>query len=56
MITVNEEKCVGCGLCLPFCPQAAIDVWGIAKVKSEACTECGECIDYCPVDALEIQK
>ena len=56
MITVNEEKCAGCGICLTVCPQEAIEVWGVAKVNSEACTECEECVDYCPNDALEVPK
>lgn len=56
MITVNEEKCVGCSLCLPVCPQEAIEVWVTAKVKGEACTECGDCVGYCPTDALEVPE
>ncbi|MFC1923982.1 DUF362 domain-containing protein [Chloroflexota bacterium] len=54
MVVVKEEICVGCGLCLPFCPNEAITVWGVAKVNNDECIECLECIDYCPVDALEV--
>ena len=56
MLVVNENKCVGCGQCVPFCPTEALKVWGIAEVIPENCTECLECIDYCPVDALEVKE
>jgi NAD-dependent dihydropyrimidine dehydrogenase PreA subunit len=56
MLVVDEEKCVGCGQCVPFCPSEALKVWGIAEVIKDDCTECQECIDYCPVDALEVGK
>ena len=54
MVSVNEEKCVGCGSCMPYCPEDAL--WACAgrvEVK-ENCIECLTCIDYCPVDALEV--
>jgi NAD-dependent dihydropyrimidine dehydrogenase PreA subunit len=54
MLVVNEELCVGCGQCVPYCPQGALQVWGVAEVKQEECTQCLECIEYCPVDALEV--
>lgn len=54
MLVVNEDICVGCALCLPFCPNEAITVWGVAKVNRDDCIECLECVDYCPVDALEV--
>jgi len=54
MLVVNEDKCIGCGQCVPFCPSEALEAWGIANVKREDCTDCLICIDYCPVDALEI--
>ena len=54
MLVVNEDKCVGCSLCVPFCPSEALEVWGVARVKRKDCTDCLICVDYCPVDALEI--
>jgi NAD-dependent dihydropyrimidine dehydrogenase PreA subunit len=54
MLVVNEDKCIGCGQCVPFCPDEALEAWGVAKVKREDCTDCLICVDYCPVDALEV--
>ncbi len=56
MLVVNDEKCVGCGQCICFCPQEALRGWGIVEVITENCTECYDCVDYCPVDALEVAE
>jgi len=56
MLSVNEEKCVGCGICAPVCPFEALQVWGVAEVIREVCNDCLDCIDYCPVDALGTDK
>jgi pyruvate ferredoxin oxidoreductase delta subunit len=54
MLVVNESKCVGCGLCVSFCPVGALSAWGLCSIDEEECSECLICIDYCPVDALEV--
>ncbi len=50
---VHEERCVGCGACMPFCPKEAISVYGIAEIDEERCVNCGLCAAYCPNDAIE---
>jgi len=53
MISINKEKCVGCGACESSCPFGAIKVEnGTAKVL-ENCTGCGACVASCPVEAIE---
>jgi NAD-dependent dihydropyrimidine dehydrogenase PreA subunit len=52
MISVDDNLCVGCALCVPFCPEDAISSYGLAQV-SEDCTECLTCLEYCPVGALK---
>ena len=52
MISILEECCVGCALCVPFCPEEAISCYGRVDV-SDSCTECLTCLEFCPVGALK---
>ncbi len=52
MLAVNEDRCVGCGLCVSFCPLEALRAWGLCHVDPDRCNECLVCLDYCPADAL----
>jgi NAD-dependent dihydropyrimidine dehydrogenase PreA subunit len=56
MLVVNEDKCVGCGLCVSFCSTEALKAWGLCHVDTDKCNECLVCLDYCPVDALAIRE
>jgi NAD-dependent dihydropyrimidine dehydrogenase PreA subunit len=41
---VDHEKCVGCGICVPYCPARAISLKDKkAVVDQDACLECGNC-------------
>ena len=53
---VVEEKCVGCGDCVPHCSQNALSVeFEKAVLNAKKCIGCGECILICPNSAIEIQ-
>ena len=54
MVKVDEEKCIGCGLCNSICPEIfEIDNNMKAKVKSQKDSPCvKDAIDACPVDAI----
>ncbi len=56
MIQINEEKCNGCGLCVPGCAEGALQIIdGKAKVVSESyCDGLGACIGECPQGALTL--
>lgn len=58
IIKIDEEKCTGCGLCVPGCAEEAIKIIdGKAKLVSEVfCDGLGACIGECPEGALSIQE
>ncbi|TWI76829.1 MinD superfamily P-loop ATPase [Desulfobotulus alkaliphilus] len=58
MIEIDEEKCDGCGLCIPSCAEGALAlVDGKAKViRDPLCDGLGACIGACPQGALSIVK
>ena len=51
-VTLDEEKCKGCTICIKGCPTEAIRVKnGKAHIIAERCIDCGECIRTCPSGA-----
>lgn len=56
VIEINEDKCVGCGLCANACEQSAIQIIdGKAKLVSDSyCDGLGMCLPKCPVDAIHL--
>ena len=53
----DEQKCVGCGLCLAVCPQAVLSPnnGGVRIENRDACMECGACAQNCPTQALRVK-
>lgn len=58
IITIDEEKCTGCGLCIPNCPEGAIQIIdGKARLVSDLlCDGLGACLGHCPEDAITIEE
>ncbi len=49
---VDGSRCVGCGACVPYCPNDALSVLGAARIDIAKCMECRLCISYCAVEAI----
>jgi NAD-dependent dihydropyrimidine dehydrogenase PreA subunit len=56
IIEINEQKCTGCGECIPNCAEGALQIiGGKAKlVRDDLCDGLGACLGYCPEGALKI--
>jgi NAD-dependent dihydropyrimidine dehydrogenase PreA subunit len=56
IVRIDEEKCNGCGLCIPNCAEGALQiVEGKAKLISEkSCDGLGACLGHCPQDAIAV--
>ncbi len=58
IITIDEDKCNGCGLCVPDCPEGALQVIdGKARLVSDLfCDGLGACLKTCPEGALFVEE
>lgn len=59
VITINEDWCKGCGICIEFCPKAVLAASGIAGkatvVAADQCIKCMLCVIRCPDFAIDVE-
>lgn len=65
-LTINEEKCKGCDLCISVCPKdilakdvEKINLKGYNPVGVEditKCTACAMCAIICPDSVIKVEK
>ncbi len=66
VVTINEELCKGCGLCVRACPKKIMQL-SKSKLNSKgyhpsevtdmaACIACASCARTCPDVAIQIEK
>lgn len=51
-VLINEEKCVGCGVCKSHCPFGIVEMKAGKAFIGEGCTQCGACIEACLLKAI----
>jgi NAD-dependent dihydropyrimidine dehydrogenase PreA subunit len=58
IVKIDEEKCNGCGQCVPNCHEGALQIIDrkAILVSDLLCDGLGACVGHCPVDAITIEK
>lgn len=58
IIKIDEDKCNGCGLCIPNCPEGALQVIeGKARLINDLfCDGLGACLGECPLGAISVEE
>ena len=56
IIQIDDERCDGCGLCIPSCAEGALQIVDgkVRVVADKYCDGLGACLGECPNDALKV--
>ena len=57
VLAINEERCLGCGACVPVCPEnrtGSLTGAAGANYAGKVCLRCGACAEACPTGAREL--
>lgn len=58
IVIIEDEKCDGCGLCIPKCAEGAIQIIGgkARLVAENLCDGLGNCLGTCPRGAIRVEE
>lgn len=54
-LSVDADKCIGCGTCEGICFTKAISVDGACVIDHGMCRGCGRCVEACPSGAMSLE-
>jgi MinD superfamily P-loop ATPase len=54
-IVIDQEKCVGCGVCHEACSKGLMYVKSCKTHIKSGCDACGACIKFCICSAISIE-
>ena len=55
VVQVNKNKCVGCYMCVGFCPEGAMFM-RVEQNEPFKCVACGQCAKTCPTNTIFISQ
>ena len=58
IVKIDQDRCNGCGLCVPKCAEGAIRIEGgkARLVAENLCDGLGACLGHCPQDAITVEE
>src|SRR5512136_3230168 len=58
VVKIDEEKCNGCGVCIPACAEEALQIVDgkVRLVSDKYCDGLGACLGECPEGAITIEE
>lgn len=54
IVRINKKDCVGCFMCVGFCPEEAM-MMNDELIEPFKCIACGLCAKQCPTGAIKIE-